>query len=227
MSYCTVCYNGTDQFDASRITGDRCPACGTPNPEVFAKAFDQFIPKSPRPAFSQRGEQPARPAPWATGEFTQEFAVYNMLMAWTPEQCREFYAMLSRRPDFNPVAKEEDGEYVTLPGLRDSFRVRADGRIEGASGWTRIATDEEAAMYRALRAVASESPAASERGHREATTDRPSFEAGYNAGYNDAADRADISSGYREMDFERAWLLHNKSQDGAAPQRKEEGGNRG
>jgi len=42
--------------------------------------------------------------PWTTGDFTQEFAFYNMLMAWTPEQCREFYAMLSLRPDFNPRA---------------------------------------------------------------------------------------------------------------------------
>jgi len=40
--------------------------------------------------------------------------------------------------------------FTTLPGLRDAFRVRQDGRIEGASGWTRIATDEEEAMYAAL-----------------------------------------------------------------------------
>ena len=47
---------------------------------------------------------PEAPVPWTTGQFTAQFALYNMLMAWSPEQCREFYAMLSQRPDFAPTA---------------------------------------------------------------------------------------------------------------------------
>lgn len=35
--------------------------------------------------------------------FTPEAVFHNMLLSWTPEQCRNFYSMLSRRPDFTDV----------------------------------------------------------------------------------------------------------------------------
>lgn len=53
--------------------------------------------------------------PWTTREFTPQAAFYNMLMAWTPEQCRDFYAMLSRRPDFNPRLVEKVKELAPKP----------------------------------------------------------------------------------------------------------------
>lgn len=48
-----------------------------------------------------------------------------------------------------PLKFDEKTGYLTLPGLREPIRVR-DGYIEGASGWCRVATDEEEAMFAAL-----------------------------------------------------------------------------
>lgn len=41
-------------------------------------------------------------------EFTGAWVFANMLRLWTLEECREFYAMLSRRPDFNPPSTAEE-----------------------------------------------------------------------------------------------------------------------
>ena len=40
---------------------------------------------------------------------------------------------------------------LTLPGLREWIRVQ-DGKIQGETGWSRWATVEEEAMFRALTA---------------------------------------------------------------------------
>lgn len=49
---------------------------------------------------------------------------------------------------------DEKTGYLTLPGLREAVRIGEWGTIEGATGWSRIATDEEEVMYRALAEVA-------------------------------------------------------------------------
>lgn len=55
MSYCTVCCAGSDQFDASKIQEDRCPACGTPHPRVYEKFFQPL--NVADPAGTQEGEE--------------------------------------------------------------------------------------------------------------------------------------------------------------------------
>ena len=73
-------------------------------------------------------------ASWPTGRFTSEFALYNMLMAWTPEQCREFYAMLSRRPDFNPVAPTEPNLFLDAPAPSGTADCERHGEFTAADG---------------------------------------------------------------------------------------------
>jgi hypothetical protein len=61
-----------------------------------------------RASLSGLPQESAGPATWATGDFTQQFALYNMLMAWGPDECKAFYTMLSRRPDFNPATRSDE-----------------------------------------------------------------------------------------------------------------------
>lgn len=49
------------------------------------------------------------------------------------------------------MENQSNSPFILIPGLRETIRVREDGRIEGDSGWSRIATDEEEAMYVAIR----------------------------------------------------------------------------
>lgn len=39
MSYCTVCGNGTDQFDRTKIKGKRCEGCGVRKVSLVDKLF--------------------------------------------------------------------------------------------------------------------------------------------------------------------------------------------
>lgn len=48
-----------------------------------------------------------------------------------------------------PLKSDEKTGYLTLPGLRERIRIR-DGYIQGETGWGRVATDEEEAMFAAL-----------------------------------------------------------------------------
>lgn len=41
MSYCTVCGNGTENFDRNRIKGERCEACGTRRVSLASQLFAQ------------------------------------------------------------------------------------------------------------------------------------------------------------------------------------------
>ena len=50
MSYCTVCGNGTENFDRNRIKGERCEGCGTPRESLISKLF---------PALGAPAEDPA------------------------------------------------------------------------------------------------------------------------------------------------------------------------
>ena len=46
MSYCTVCGNGTENFDRSRIKGERCEGCGTRRVSLVAELFKSPPPES-------------------------------------------------------------------------------------------------------------------------------------------------------------------------------------
>ncbi len=52
----------------------------------------------------------------------------------------------NREGGSNMLKIDEKTGYLTLPGLRDLIRVR-DGYIQGETGWCRVATDEEEAMF--------------------------------------------------------------------------------
>lgn len=87
-------------------------------------------PATPSPVQAQAADLPL----WATGQFTHESAFYNMLMAWTPEQCREFYAMLSRRPDFNSEAGKA-GEGYRLLVVGDVVEATDEVYAYGKGPW--------------------------------------------------------------------------------------------
>lgn len=73
-----------------------------------------------------------KPATTEHPAFTREAVFSNMLRNWSPEDCRSFYEMLSRRPDFNPapVPVDEGVREADLKNpmeaLRQSFGVTLD-----------------------------------------------------------------------------------------------------
>lgn len=74
---------------------------------------------------------------WATGRFTSQFVFYNMLMAWKPEECLSFYAMLSRRPDFNPEAGKPGDDYRLLK-VGDIVEASDEVYAHGCGPWSPV-----------------------------------------------------------------------------------------